>query len=500
MSDNLSNKYYLSVSDNLLFLKSNSKEHIDEQLCSLVFEHICSVLDNGGNQKILLSYQGDQKHYKTIEYIKNFPIKNFQVYVYDSRIGTDISTDEIAVKQNEIDYIVKFIFSEKSKLISISIYDGKTKFYVKRNILETICESFNANHKIEIYENKLDYEAELLSIDKLISIQASKEEILKAFFHVRARYKSRSLVIVNNDYLYSLFVQLFSNYDTSFKVKKSKIASQSNKQIFDLFKNFLPKLKKYQSILKIDNYSNLTADFLIDYRLKNLSKDQIVLLYLDFLVEELKRSNQVDIKKLFVIIPPNASRQVIDLIKQYKMRYYFYDSNNIESSLSDENCLFAYSFSKINANPRYSKIHNNHYFVICLVWMLNIYRNRNNLLSFKYNSLRENLGGTKIIYKSQKFEFNKIKNLVSLIENHYLESKIFNKIEVFNSWFDNNYAVLKLYSDQDKNSLILYFDIEKSRMIFEYHMCNESAKQSVPWKMQYLKTFWWVKKILKLSK
>ncbi|WP_331696795.1 hypothetical protein V3320_03005 [Mycoplasmopsis agalactiae] len=500
MISDLNNKILMSITGNLLILKSTTKEQISEQTCSLVFEHICSILDNNSEQKILLSFQGDLKHYKIVKYIKNIPVKNFKVYSYDSHIGTDFSTDEIACHKHKIDYVVKFIISKTSKFISIVIYDYKTRFYVKKDILEKVHDSFCSNKKLESVDNDLNYEAELLNVDHLISAQASKEEILKAFFNVRPRYKSRSLVLVNNDYSLLLCSQLFSNYDTSFKVKKSKISNNKSRKFFDTFKNLLPKLKNYQSIIYIDNYSNLATDFLIDYKLKNLSLDQVVLLYLDFLVEELKRSNQVNIKKLFVVIPPNASSQIIELIKQYKMRYFYYNSDTIEELLNDENCLFTYSFEKINANPRYSKIHNNYYFLICLVWMLNIYRNRNNLLSFKYNSLKENFGSIHVIKKYKKIEFANLNNLVSIIENKYLESKLFNKIVIFKSWCENNYAILKLYSDNSKNSVSIYYDSEKENIVFEYHIFSEDLKQNVSWKFQYFKMALWINKVIKSLK
>ncbi|WP_233742205.1 hypothetical protein [Mycoplasmopsis agalactiae] len=62
----------MSITGNSLILKSTTKEQISEQTCSLVFEHICSILDNNSEQKILLSFQGDLKHYKIVKYIKKY--------------------------------------------------------------------------------------------------------------------------------------------------------------------------------------------------------------------------------------------------------------------------------------------------------------------------------------------------------------------------------------------------------------------------------------------
>lgn len=132
--------------------------------------------------------------------------------------------------------------------------------------------------------------------------------------------------------------------------------------------------------------------------------------------------------------------------------------------------------------------------------MLNIYRNRNNLLSFKYNSLKENLGSIHVIKKYKKIEFANLNNLVSIIENKYLESKLFNKVVIFKSWCESNYALLKLYSDNSKNSVSIYYDSEKENIVFEYHIFSEDSKQNVSWKFQYFKMALWINKVIKSLK
>lgn len=158
------------------------------------------------------------------------------------------------------------------------------------------------------------------------------------------------------------------------------------------------------------------------------------------------------------------------------MRYFYYNLDIIEELLNDENCLFIYLFEKINVNLRYLKIYNNYYFLICLVWMFNIYRNRNNLLLFKYNLFKENFGSIYVIKKYKKIEFVNLNNLVLIIENKYLESKLFNKIVIFKFWCENNYVILKFYFDNSKNFVLIYYDFEKENIVFEYYIFSEDLK------------------------
>lgn len=58
--------------------------------------------------------------------------------------------------------ILKFIF--------IVIYDYKIRFYVKKDILKKVYDSFCSNKKLELVDNDFNYEVELLNVDYLILV------------------------------------------------------------------------------------------------------------------------------------------------------------------------------------------------------------------------------------------------------------------------------------------------------------------------------------------
>ncbi|WP_156935929.1 MAG5620 family putative phospho-sugar mutase [Mycoplasmopsis primatum] len=481
-------KNTLFICNCALLLKIYKKNPINDFSFSFLLEQIFNYLNQEQNSSILLSYQGNQKGYKTVELIKNIPsVKNLKVYSYDSTYSTDISLDLIALKKFNINYLIKIIVSKKNDSISIKIFNSQTNDYLDNLQLQQIYDSYQNDSKTTIDNMPFEPTIEFLNLKNLIIEQASKNEILKDFVNVKPRYISNNIAITNDDYTTELLSELFRNYAANFLIKKDNLFSKINTLWYSIFRTDSSVRKGYQSIINIDAYSNLIVNLFLDLRLKKLNLNEIVLIYLDFLIEELKRSQTVNIKNLFVLVSPNVSYQLLDLLKQYGLKYYFYNHSNLTQKINDENCLFAYTFDQVNGNPRYSKQLNNFYFLICLVWMLNSYTNRNNLLSFKYNQLCENFG--KIQYKKQiiKFDDELIPDLVSLITNNYHQFKDFNQIKVFKFWTHDKYALLRLYSTKKRHAIIIYYDYTIASLVIEYQMCYQYNKETFPWRFDLFK-------------
>ncbi|UUM19174.1 hypothetical protein [Mycoplasma sp. 1018B] len=87
--------------------------------------------------------------------------------------------------------------------------------------------------------------------------------------------------------------------------------------------------------------------------------------------------------------------RIIKLLNHYHVNYYYDKHSNINFS----NLLFSYDNKKVNSFPATVKYDNIFYFYLCLIWMLNIYKNRNNLLLFKYKQVINLYGIYKTIVK-----------------------------------------------------------------------------------------------------
>ncbi|WP_051590856.1 MAG5620 family putative phospho-sugar mutase [Mycoplasmopsis felifaucium] len=486
--------------NNSILLKSSSKNPISDfsynLLCNLIQD---KVLQNASGKKILISYQGNPKFYSIVEKI-NYFFKNHKhiIYNYDSKISTDPTLDELAFKKAKLDYFIKIISHQNDTNLTFKIYN-QTLNYIYGENLEKVANLFNENIKnqSENFEIKKVHDLNLVDANNLIQEQASKSEILRAFINVKPRYKSKNLIITQDTYSQELLNNLLTNYDSKFICRPFDLKTRWILMINKLFNKSYTIKNLYQSLIKVNDYSNLKINLLIDRKLVSLNTNQVVLIYLDFFLEELKRSKTVNLKDLFVLVSPNASYQVLELLKQYNVKYYFANSKALSSVINHEKCIFAYSYDKINANPRYSHIFNSYYFIVCLIWMLNSYVNRNNLLSFKNDKLIENFG--KVIFKTKEVSFNyeNISSLVKHFINTYKKSKTYDLINVFKFWSDNKYALLKLINSTRKHTTILTYDFINDKLIIEHQLCSEYNQNDIPYFLDYSRMKKYINKSIK---
>lgn len=489
-------KNNLYLCDNCLFFKPAINEQVSDFsfqiLADLIAKH---QLKNDLNNKILISYEGDENTYKTVNLL-NFLLtkKGYTIYNFDAKFGVNISLDEIALKMHNLDLIIKIITCKNdpnSKVIYL--YDSSLN-YVPTHMLFNIFKEYRETNPNDYKPLNYDdnFKVEMLKTKDLIDLQASKEEILKAFANVKPRYKSKNIIISNNEYANFLISKLLRNYDSDFLLKKDSNLTKFWLWWFKKFHRQTYEHSHNQGIFHVDNLSNFSYNLFLNRKIVNLNINEIVMIYLDFLIEEIKRSKTKDINDLFVVISPNSSYKITEILRQYNVKYYYYDNRQIDRLLNDKNCLFAVSFDKINANPRYSKIPNNYFFFICLTWMLNSYTNRNNLLSFKYNKLIENFG--EIVYKQKRYKF-KNKNIPPLIKNitkkHKTFKHIFEELKVFDFSSLEKYVILKLTSYK-RHAVILSYCPLREELIVDFQMCSQYGQNDIPWKTEYRK----IKKLL----
>ncbi|MBZ4195437.1 hypothetical protein LAD73_01720 [Mycoplasma sp. 1331] len=486
-------------SDSLL-IKSDRKNPISDFSISFLFELIYKTIIKD-DASFLISYQGDEKHYNIVESLWNIDVLNRKnLFKYDSHCSTDISLDILAAKKYNIDYVVKLKIGRKCDFIYFYVYDLKNNYYISEQEYREVYKSFFINPtKAKINNDIHADETKIISLDNLVTLQASNSEILKAFSNVKQRYRSKNMILTNDLYSLTLVENLFKNYDSSFKIKSNTIKNKINNFFYKLFHSNVSNLRPYQSIINIDSFTNLDISLNLNYKLKKVTLNTAVLIYLDFLIDEIKRSKFIDVSNLFVVIPQNATFQIIELLDQYNIKYVYYDPTAIYKYLWDENCLFAYTLDSVNANPRYSKINNNFYFLICLVWMLNSYTNRNNLLSFKYNLLCENFGKVKSIIKEYKFDSGNVHKIKSIIEQN-AKNKIFDKYEIFDIFISEKFVIAKFLMSDKKHQTIMWYDYKNSKICIEYQICFELNKNMRAWKFDYIRSKFFIKKLLKKAK
>ncbi|WP_406616690.1 MAG5620 family putative phospho-sugar mutase [Mycoplasmopsis adleri] len=488
--------------NNSLILKADKKMTISDFSIQLLCELFTKYIFNNKNQKLLVSYEGNSKYYPIINGFSFYLTKNNHlVYNYDSILGVDSSLDELVCRDLKLDYCVKVISNYQDNNISVKIYDANEnkKKFISGEVLKKIAEEFKTliSDKSNAIPYETTYKTELANLELFIQEQASKRELLRAFVNVRPRYKSKNLIITNEFYSNELINNLLTNYESNFSLKKADLKTKLYLFSFKTFQHRNYFNNNYQSLIKIDEYGNLDVSCYINHKLVNMNLNEIILVYLDFLIEELKRGKSVNIKDLFVLIAPNTSYQIIELLKQYNVKYIYCNEKSYQNLINNKNCLFAYTYNKINANPRYSYLFNNYYFFIYLIWMLNTYVNRNNLLSFKYNKLKENFGN--IIYKNsrKKFDHNLIPTLISALINNYKKSNIYDAINVFKFWVDDTYALLKLVNTSSKHATILSYDYVNEQLIIENQLCTEYNQSDVPYFMNFHKMKSFINKTIK---
>ncbi|RMX35831.1 MAG5620 family putative phospho-sugar mutase [Mycoplasmopsis fermentans] len=459
----VSNDNLLIRNDTFLF-KTNNKEKIELSSILRLLQAINKTILKS-NSNILLSFEGQEFYNENIQYFSSYFIKNnHNVFKYHNNFSISLILDEYAYKKASYDFLIKFKNIKNDNYITIQIFDKNFEILTSEN-LQKIYDYYQLNKwqnkEIVIKDPKLVNEFEL--IDEL----ASKEQILKAFVNVKQRYKTLSYFASDNKFSQSIGTELLNNYQNKYITNNKNISLLNLKWLTFFAASSWYRENKIQNIFHFDINSNLNVCLRLNDKFKWLNSHELVLIYLDFFLEEIKR-NGIDISNSYVVVPQNTTYQILELLKQYKVKYYFYDLKNINKQLKNESCLFAYIDNKFIANPRYSTEFNNYYFFICLIWMLNSYTNRNNLLSFKYNQLAERVGKIKISKKSYKYSFDKLENLIKYFSLNY--KRWFTAFNAYRVWNDHKYMLFKLINNK-KHQMIFYWDDVKGKLVIEYQMC-----------------------------
>lgn len=347
----VSNDNLLIRNDTFLF-KTNNKEKIELSSILRLLQAINKTILKS-NSNILLSFEGQEFYNENIQYFSSYFIKNnHNVFKYHNNFSISLILDEYAYKKASYDFLIKFKNIKNDNYITIQIFDKNFEILTSEN-LQKIYDYYQLNKwqnkEIVIKDPKLVNEFEL--IDEL----ASKEQILKAFVNVKQRYKTLSYFASDNKFSQSIGTELLNNYQNKYITNNKNISLLNLKWLTFFAASSWYRENKIQNIFHFDINSNLNVCLRLNDKFKWLNSHELVLIYLDFFLEEIKR-NGIDISNSYVVVPQNTTYQILELLKQYKVKYYFYDLKNINKQLKNESCLFAYIDNKFIANPRYSTV------------------------------------------------------------------------------------------------------------------------------------------------
>ncbi|TQC54079.1 hypothetical protein E1I18_00540 [Mycoplasmopsis mucosicanis] len=465
---NLKAKLY-KYNINLVFKPSSKKESINQQslmlLASMINMHIKP------NSKILISLEGYTEGQYISKISRLLRQQNHQIFEYDIAQSVALTLDEYVMKQNNIDYLIKISIVGKLNNVQINLYDANLHHF-SSEIIEKIHTNYELNplldqsiaHQNNEYINLKSYQDELCSNNK----------ILKAFVNIKQRYKSLFYLAHNNFNALEIAKTLLDNLknDYRFNNKKSTLFWLKFKATF-LRRLFLR--KEIFNLFYFDQNSQMHVGLNIKNKFKFFSNHELALLYLDFYFEEYLRA-KFDISKFKVLLPYDSTLLLKNMLKQYNVHYEYFDENTQNSVLNDKSYIFAYDKNKFNGNPKFSSLLNNYYFFACLIWMLNSYTNRNNLLAYKYKKVQESFG--KI--KTNRFQFSvSVDQSDKLIQftnqlNRILKSRRIKEIEIINKWNDNNFYLANIYTHKNTQFSVFYdFINQKLNISLNFYIVYE---------------------------
>ncbi|MEA4115615.1 hypothetical protein VBM87_02365 [Mycoplasma sp. 744] len=433
--------------------------------------------------KLLINYFHDNKEImisinlfnkKNIQnYVNNFVIflsKYFQIYQLKNVFLIANELIYFTKEKNKYNNLIHIYYDSDNSLLIVE-FDCQSNFKLE-NIYNDLISDTKINNN---FNNNLPSNIINLDFQTIVNDFLSSEIINNNFKNLKERYKAEIKLIVKNSKYKEIINNLTNNYN-------AKINSFIHNRHF-----------VNDAIFIFEKNLNLSLSIRTNKKFLKLDKNTIILLYLNFLLEELKR-NKFNLNNYSVCISNDADMRIIKLLNHYHVNYYYDKHSNINFS----NLLFSYDNKKVNSFPATVKYDNIFYFYLCLIWMLNIYKNRNNLLLFKYKQVI-NLYG---IYKTIVKKIN-LKN----IDINIFKSKLINKLENYKKSIDFKSYILinklenyKFYlaniQTNENDNILLFYDYITNKINIKFNLCKEKKYQIFNWKLNYLKYKKIIKKII----
>ncbi|BAP01145.1 hypothetical protein MCAL160_0679 [Mycoplasmopsis californica HAZ160_1] len=438
---------------------------------------------------ILISLQGFSQSQYISKFAKFLQYSGHTIYEFDTPTSTPFMVDEYAMKLHKLDYLFKITVDSTNSLVRVHLYN--------KDLKPLNSESLNNIYQIYIQNKPFNFKFSAqplvrLDFERYVNILAGKEEILKPFVDIKPRYKTMSLLTHRNQQALKIMRKILTNYANEYRIKNRKISVKRLKIRLKLFKKTYSKLG-ITNVIHFDEINHMNSFFFVNNRYRFLDYHTLALVYLDFYLQEYKRA-KFEVQKFKVLIPFDAPYRIKELLKQYSVQYSYFDENTYKDLLLDKSYVFAYNSQGFIANPKYSTEINNYYFFACLIWMLNSYANRNNLLNFKLEQIEQQFGRIKTITRTKKI---KMYNNIALIRFcNYLAKQGNNKQfqhKIIGCWEGNRFYLFSA-SNEKKHQIIFYYDFEKLELKAEIRFCMSYKYKN------HFSVFDWVKALKYIQK
>ncbi|MGP1451184.1 MAG: MAG5620 family putative phospho-sugar mutase [Metamycoplasmataceae bacterium] len=490
--------YFLSLpmyqNHHIIFNKKYGFANFNEYSASWLAQALNEIVFQNESQKIFISIENEKFNFKSLNHFKDkLSLIEHQIYQFNNSNISNFNFAYYASKKMNMDYLIHFNYYEKEDAVDILIYNFKRGF-----------DNFLLDIKIkELFEylenndlNNLDYkENKTLPIDYdfYLDEYTSNNHLLKAFRNIKQRYKTTNLINSKNIHCLNETEFLLNRYNKQFLKNYIK-----EKNIHYLYKNKLIgnlfyRNKKINNIFNFDSNNNLTVITRLKEKYLYLNNHNLSLIYLDFFLQELKIDGEMNLNNFFVVLPVNAPKTLKILLNRYKVNIK-YENDDLDQLIKNPNCLFYYNENRFIPNPRFFFYYDNYYFLVCLIWMFNSLLNRNNLLTYKWEQLKDNLG--EIIFKNKEVKIKKLKNdWLDILKKNDLKKNDFS-LEIINFKNDLFHYLFKIKTNNN-HQVIVKKNNFNNQIIIEYQLITEYHETINNIFFDYLKIKKIIKKLIK---
>ncbi|WP_406614964.1 MAG5620 family putative phospho-sugar mutase [Mycoplasmopsis hyopharyngis] len=488
----------LYINHHLIFNHDFGFANFNQYSASWLAQALNQVVFENQEQKIFISTENDFACSLAFANFKDkLALINHNFYEFNNHQNVSFNFAFFCAKKQNVDYLIHFNSFKESKTVQIKIYNFKRGFnnYLLDVKVQELLNFLNQNDLQDF--NYGEYSSFKVEYDLLLDQYCSSDHLLKAFANIKQRYKTKSFINSKNLFALEESKYLLSRYNTPIievKNLNGLLKTIGKSKIID---QWFFKDKKINNIFSFDQNNNIFVMTKLTDRYLRLNNHNLALIYLDFFIQELKVDGEVNLNDLFVILPVDAPKTLKILLNRYKIAIKYENDENYDQIIKDQNCLFFYNENRFCPNSRFFFYYDNYYFLVCLIWMFNSFLNRNNLLTYKWKQLKENLG--EISYKNKIFKFKKINfDWISFLKKINFKAKnqsieiIDFKNELFHYLFkiktSNNHYVIVKKSNINHH---IYVDFQ---LMNEYHETVNNVF------LDYFRLAKSIKKILRIAK
>ncbi|WP_129622864.1 MAG5620 family putative phospho-sugar mutase [Mycoplasmopsis columbinasalis] len=484
------------VNDFLVLEKPLNGKKLNYSL-NLLAQAIQKTLNINSKFKLFISYQGMFLPKKIFQNVLDYFSFFCETTTYNSLLSIPLELDYYAQTKLGYDFLIKAIYHHKLKKLVIKLVNFNEEIPVEK--LTEIVNIYQTLNEYSALSNRA--KSNSLNIAQLLhTLSDLKTGLTKDFVSLKERYKTQFFINSRSIVARNLATELFTNYKNNYQLGATFFPTYISTW-FWRWRLKTKKNKNLTAVYDLDFNDNLEAWFVLNQKLKKLNNLDLALFFLYFFLEEFK-FKKTSLDDHFVVISHESSYKIVELLKLYKVKYYFYNNQTINEYLQDPNCLFVFTNKTFIITPTESLPFQNYYFLLYLTIMHNSYKNRNNLLTFKYRQVLELFGLTKSLRVHKKFKQEKLYFLlraVRTIFNSFNSGTLFNNLIVHNKQ-EKDRIILFQFTSEKHHTMTWSYDLVAEKIQINYDVCFQYNFKSNGSHLNFLKMWWLSRKIFKQTK